>query len=784
MKLILGIKKFVIHFIIDDVPYIITIGEDANVCVWTKDGLLLNRKTLSPRATLWNLDYWPEKRTLFTCGSDGNVHQLQLDNIFEQTIFKDRTIPHVLSPQTQEDNEEYIANLTITSNGTVVGLSNVNNLYILTTDQPDHWITIPKCHDNFKCTLLEGFDDYIAIAGYKRAVIYKYLNSKKLFELVYNEDISDGLIRSLKFLSLNEFLACDDKGNCSMVSLTTGIEHKFRLPPSREGWITDAIRSQKHLLIGDRSGNLHFYIINDDSNTFELRNTLNRLHGKIGCSSIIPEQQYCIEPAFTSAGHDGTLKTMSINERTKCLQVCLTRRVPIAWIDKFIRIKKHGGYDYVAGFNDSHFVVGHVDGTILFEYDCGGGHRFWDLHIDYRKSEYKFYYIRKKRVHEVVFRIDVTPGKYYIPKINWHISPCNQIKSILIDSSWTLLISGGNDNLLKFSLLRDEELTHIGEMALHVSNIKTIAAMEVEDCVIFKRVLTFSAGGRAQICVSSVEACTNLGFSCIREITSYMLNDSDEMRKRMGKSQTIDFNPETRFMSLATYQINDSDSIHLFAGCSDGFIRKFLYLNEEITLISSVFYGKCILHVHVFKWKELELLMTMATDGIIWFWNLRNFDENVKPFAELKHHDSGINSYSFMKDEDNPDSFYVGTGGDDQAVAVSQIALENNDNPVLRVIRQVNLKDIHTAQVNGIQFVGGRKSLYTTGVDQTVNKVNLSDFTWEALDRSSVSDAKGMITADDSQVLIYGNGLEAFHLNKYDNLGGDEEYNNFFNTIM
>lgn len=739
-----------------------TIGEDAHVCVWTTAGLLLHRKPLSGGGTLWNLDYWQEKQILFVCGSDGNVHQIPLESIFSQNSFHTQIMPKISPSEATVQQHEYVSKLKIISSSILVGISNLNNVWFLITSEPSKWISIRKCRENVKITVLEGYENYIAVAGYKYVEIHKYRSSTKDFDLIFRKDVSNGLIRCLTFLNTNEFVVCDDGGNCDLISLRSECHFKFSLPLSKERWMTNALRYKNYLLIADRCGNLHLYVIAENDENIEFRHTLSHLHGTIGCSNITRDTRHFSELAFTTAGHDGTLKTIIIDENNLCLKICLTRRAPIVWIDKLIQSERYG--DYIAGFNDCYFVFGHVDGQILFEHNCGGGHRFWDLLVDLTSSISKFYYIRNKQVHEVVFSIDVISKIYDIPRTNWHIRSCNVMKSISILDNALLLVSGGEDNLLKFSQLRNGQLSHVAEISLHVSSIKSIATFVEEHSVTPKRFLIFSAGGRAQICVSSISYCEKRGIGDTREITTFMLNYSDKTRKRMGKSQTIDFNPETRFMSLCAYKTHNSNDIYLVAGCSDGYIRKLVFLNDRITPMSSIFYGKCILNIHAFDWKEFQLLVTMATDGIICFWNLKQFDQTPKPFAQLSHHDSGVNSFSLMVDQRNEDSFYIASGGDDQSVTVSHFRLSNIESPVVNVIRQATFQNIHTAQVNGVQLESRRSSLYSVGVDQTINKLNLSDFTWEPMGHSTVSDAKGLLSISDAELFVYGNGIELINV--------------------
>lgn len=746
----------------DSTPYIVTVGEDANICIWTIDGDLIFRKTLSTEATLWNLDYADDSQTLFICGSDSNIHQIQLKHILDGRVCQKELLPVINCGS--DGNEEFFAKIRIISRGILIGLTNLNRLLYRSPHDSTAWTPITNeavWPTNLKCTLLEVFENTVAIAGYQTAIVYYYRDGR--FDVVLNKKLSNGLIRSLKFLSASEFLVCDDRGDCTLLAGYqdsngdgTKQQWNFVLPPSKERWITAACKFGKQLLISDRIGHLHLF---QADKTIRLLHTLKHVHGKLGCTSIEYRAAHDGRVTFTTAGHDGTLKTIVIADNY--LQVGFTKRVPIAWIDKVIpSTKAFTAGQLIAGFNDNHFILGHENGSTIFEYGCGGGHRYWDLFIDHNKLECYFYYIRKKNVHRIKFRMDVMQGPYNLPRTRWHVRSCNAMHVHRRANSSAILISGGDDNLLMFHTYdATEGLVHRNDMALHVSNIKAVCSVALSACP--QQILVFSAGGRAQICANLLDLREQE--IVLRERTNFMLNFADSTRKRLGKSQTIDSDPETRFMSLVAYNQSVTDQeIQLIAACSDGYIRQFQYENNDISLTKCIFYGRCILHVHQLRWNDQHLLFTMATDGLICFWNLNTLHSQSVPIYHLPHHDSGINSFDVMlTDSDGKCTLFLATGGDDQSIVISKIKLDVVDG-LLAVTREqtVYLKDTHSAQVNGVKFMPQHKSLYSFSVDQVIHRIGLDDFGAERIAWSSVSDAKGLTILSNDQLIVYGSGME------------------------
>lgn len=226
-----------------------------------------------------------------------------------------------------------------------------------------------------------------------------------------------------------------------------------------------------------------------------------------------------------------------------------------------------------------------------------------------------------------------------------------------------------------------------------------------------------------------------------------MLNYSDIQRKRLGKSQLIDFDPEIRFMSLSC-----TEDFHIFTGCSDGYIRHFYFdrIKMEIQLIDFRFYGKCILHVHYMHYDDEKYLLTMATDGHICFWRIQgNTFNDTEPFHRLQHHSSGINSFDLLFVHNR---FLIATGGDDQSTVISYFHLKNQSVEGIETIRL----NYHTAQVNGMKFASDGSCLYTISLDQIVFRIELQTFTPHKHGVSTIADAKGLHLIPNNKILIYG----------------------------
>lgn len=319
----------------------------------------------------------------------------------------------------------------------------------------------------------------------------------------------------------------------------------------------------------------------------------------------------------------------------------------------------------------------------------------------------------------------------------WHLKPCNKLE--VCDER---LFSVGEENLLKIWKLFQGKLELQHELHSHISSIKTAKVWKFSD----QSYLIFSAGGRAQICIN--ELTEN---NVVEERLNFMLKSNDFERKFLRNPQDIDFDPETRFMSLDIHEISTC-ILKLFVGCSDGYLRVFKYDTKETSLefVSETSFERCFLHVKVMS--DAGVLLTSTTDGFIDLWDLNNIDRLL---LKYRHHESGANALDvFLKDN----HAHVCTGGDDQAIVYSKVSLTDFKVQSIRRFERV-----HSSQVNGIRFDISGHCFYTFGVDQDVYRVKIDDFEVKKIYFSSVADSKGLNVCG-RYCFVYGSGIDWFEI--------------------
>lgn len=114
---------------------------------------------------------------------------------------------------------------------------------------------------------------------------------------------------------------------------------------------------------------------------------------------------------------------------------------------------------------------------------------------------------------------------------------------------------------------------------------------------------------------------------------------------------------------------------------------------------------------------------------------------------------------------------YIATGGDDQAIVLSLLNIGTGDSSGksagfhVNVVKTIRFPHNHSAQVNGVKFCRASKSLYSISVDQTIMRVDLSDFSIEPSGYTCISDIKGLnIFSEQSKMIAYGCGMQILSL--------------------
>ncbi|KAG5900024.1 hypothetical protein JTB14_009104 [Gonioctena quinquepunctata] len=709
----------------------LTAGEDSILNIWSFDGNLMGKVETHQGGPIWSLDCDENETFVITGGCDSGVSRFPInaDFVEEKLILTDGDVPKIVSALGSQ-------NLAVFSE---------NGLLFLYKRSEKMWYTVKEHEDLKKYIVMEASEcrNLIALAGYNGQIYIYKLHQNALHLICTRRPNEESRIASLHWLTCDMFLTCQANGTMKLFYLkqeTLLAVSSFILPPSSERWTTTAQIFYGHIVVGDRRGNLHSYKIGKP----EPVQTLKKVHSYLGVTKLIVQKNYLI-----SLGRNAMVKHFSINNGV--LKLLSSNKLPFTWL-----LNMFG--DTLIAFSSNNFILWDCNSKrILFKTPCGGGHRSWDFYKS--NNSFTFVYVKDKMINEI--RIDMGLDISHDIVEAYHLKEINNVQ-ILPGLCEYILISGGEDTTLRISSVNPEGKfkTHV-TLKSHLSSIRSLAIHKMRESSEKgnETYLVFSAGGRAQIFCWKLECFFEnnvLGdLTCSEQHSYYKVIDSVES--------------EMRIMDLCVCEIGNK--IVLFAACSDGNIQVFHVKqnkNFRLEFCKNVFYKlKCILLISHMRVFENDILISMATDGKLVFWDVSDiFGENESvPFESIQAHQSGINAFSMKKLENNRTLFL--TGGDDNSVKFNYVEFcSEQGNLFLKKIDTFTENGLHWAQITG-SFLNEAYAM-TASIDQ-----RLVVFRWRIENEkivcnciskynSSVTDLKGLVCFENSDfdVFLYGNGIE------------------------
>ena len=476
---------------------------------------------------------------------------------------------------------------------------------------------------------------------------------------------------------------------------------------------------------------------------------------------------------FNVPGRNSVINTYQLDSNRGVLSLVSSDKVPFTWL---VRLHSDPSSTLLFAFSGTNFVIWDYRARrTVFERDIGGGHRSWDLYVDDNTIE--LCYIKDKTVNDVT--IDRSQIEPITVLEGYHATEINVVKHIKLNGTEHLIISGGEDTMLRLSTFgADENLRNVTTLKSHLSSVKALAVTEITRDENALRCVVFSAGGRGQIIMWELDVAfgTETRVVC-KEIFSHYKPNSD----RNGS--------ESRIMDVHVTSLDGN--LIVFTACSNGAVqafeadvsRKKLELLEERRHKS-----RCILKLFCFEVESRHVLCTTATDGFVDVWDVSDlcnrlqlhesetlFD-NSRGFtlvSSIKAHLSGVNGFAALALDKSSMLFL--SGGDDSSFKLHLVDFTVNDDCLTADVVTVYSNDrCHCAQISGVLV--RRDYFITVGQDQRVilhrykllnDGVAVDSF---ALYDTSVCDALGLeclkaTEQDINKVLVYGKGIEVISVN-------------------
>ncbi|XP_017036537.1 tRNA (34-2'-O)-methyltransferase regulator WDR6 [Drosophila kikkawai] len=725
--------------------YVASGGEDSYVCVWSLCGDLLLKRRQHSGLPIWRLGFREEDYTLYSTSSSGNLAAESLEELFGGH----KSAAHMLSHIDGAATDEFIRSVKFLGDQLIVGLTSLNRLYYMRVSQ-DKWQQVDRDFPTYERTVLEVSGHIIATCGQRRMTIYRHNARDNAFDRVFDGETGlTGTIRSFHFLSKDLYLASDDLGNCqSLKAHDLSLDSPVELGKYREAWLTAALLiSERYLLLGDRRGHVMLYCRCSHQNTFSLKATLKHLHGKMGTNFFKLLRADEATAYVLSGGHEPLLKYLHLGLAECTLAVGQRESVPLSWVEASPR------RDVVLGFNDDHIVAWSRRYDVLAQLACGGGHRCWD----YRLADddgLAILFVKRKRVflyrQPLYHRIARDMAKLELN--SWHTRNCNSARLLAHgEESQPLIVSAGDDNVIKVTKVVADTLLHCAEVHSHVSTVRCLQALRLASSRNSTTWLIFSVGGRSLLCINQLTVNAGDNQCLVTELCTQALQKSSSV--------------EARLMAIDVAQEEAAAYFSLYVAVADGEIRHYrwhLDTPSEPLLQSAVDIEGCPLTLQWIKSRGIVLITT--TGGEVY-----GFDRTLTTkYLQLRLHVTGINTIDTCLDARQPQRLHILSGGDDENIKYTVLDLDS-----MTVAYKREFLDLHNAQVNALSIhcsegeseAESAMFAFTCGIDKQIFRIDLRTHEHKRVGHSSIADIKGMlIDKQRRQMYFYGSGFEIVEL--------------------
>ncbi|KAH8342791.1 hypothetical protein KR067_000770, partial [Drosophila pandora] len=707
--------------------YIISGGEDSHVCIWSHAGDLLFKRRLHFGAPIWRLGI-NNSSILYSTGSSGNIVTCSLNSI----VKSHNNVAYALDDI--DLKIEFIRRVKFVKESVVIGLSNMNRLYYMKLPQKEKWVLVND-FSSYKCTVLEVSNDIIVTCGLRRITIYRF-DEPRNFKKMFDDERMTGTIRSFIFLNQNYFLVADDSGSCMLLKGNDlRLDSHIVLLDPRDPCITAALIISKNcILLGDRKGRVMLYSRSNEKK-FSCKKTLIYREVKFGANFFKLLRLTTFDAYVMFGGHESVLKYIHIGLSECSISVTQRTNVPLSWIEAFL------GNDLILGFNDNHIVAWSRQYDVLAEIACGGGHRCW--HYFMNNGIINIVFVKQRKVF--CYKNDLfKPISKMIKNLRcntWHTRNCNILRLLEHSQPQTLIVSAGDDNVIKVSNFLDNALNQCAEIQSHVSSVRCLKVYKLQSNE--NTWIIFSVGGRSQLCISLFTINRFKEFF-VHELCTHTLQN-------MSKNVSQD----SRLMAIEIAKDSVKDCFLLYIAGSDGRICQYLWNLRKKTdpqFQIAIYLKSCPITLH---WINGDILLLTTTSGEIYGFN-KTLSEKC---FQLQLHETGINTIDTYVVKNR---LHIVSGGDDENIKYTIVNLQN-----FKVECETKFVGLHNSQVNALSihcpYKWNEKSeilAFTCGIDKQIFKIDLKSRKYVRVGFTCIADIKGMKIDDYNRMYLYGSGLQ------------------------
>lgn len=429
----------------------------------------------------------------------------------------------------------------------------------------------------------------------------------------------------------------------------------------------------------------------------------------ITSSTILQSQKGSVEFMITVRDGIYMVGTIKANEDSVTVEINMQNKLSRGFIE--------GGFfkdgDLILyGFRSTYFYVWNETKQLEITKElCGGSHRFWDLFVG---ENYKFVYLNKSTITIVRHR-----ERFADYGLIYDGTHGREIRGLALSPETKdgskLIVTASEDTVVRLGkLFEDGTVKYSWCMNNHISGMQDIKFITNE--------YLCSSAANEEFFIWKIGQLYD-GTPIINQYAS------------LKPSTSI---PDLRIMDFA-FLSNDKGFL-IVTVYSDSQIKVWQFDQQAKSfqlLIDGFYTNCCLLNVNILQRNNKMYILTGATDGHIAIWRIddlieRKITQLGKPIIKQQLHQSSVKA---LKVFEEPDHVKVITGGDDNALILSELKFDD----IITWELKSFVKDGASATITSISGYG--KRIVTTSVDQIVRL-------WEYEDGLKCLEARYTTVAD------------------------------------
>ena len=533
------------------------------------------------------------------------------------------------------------------------------------------------------------------------------------------------------------------------------------------------------LILGESHGYLNVYVLHPDSRDSDAvtelvpsDSILATIRKSILTDCII-EPQTETEFKILTVGRDGCLGTFQLSIFADVVALDPLSHVSVSK-GCLERIEIVNGDILVCGFfNKAFFCTNYSRNKLIFEEQCGGYGRRWELHTFPSSkrgcTDVAFGYIRNQQVHVYVKQLD-RPSD--IALVRWRMRDGNGVayhgretRAIKFISD-TVFATAGEDCLIKVFLYNPNDTLRVSELTTLKKHTSFVSCLELaESQVVPGSKILFSAGGREElVCwrfIPQTLSSGNNSFNISELASCFPISEILETRI-MGMSVvpadqvfTSGLRTKGLFIVMTVYSdsmlrvwLFDEDSRRFFivgrtevtqrclqqvrhvlvenAGDTDTQIQRRLFAvtgatDGDVRVYDLTNDIRSFVEAYVEEQTESDIGRVLTTVHGSTGRKIRFQDGYTRPlssecYLRYKMHQSGIQTLGVSRFDAS--RFWIATGGDDNSISACMLDFNAG-----QIVAHTKYEFAHASSVQDIVWWHGK--LLSTSIDQRLNQWNL-----------------------------------------------------------